>query len=211
MFEKGSVPDDRYIPALLFRWLTPLYDPLLRWAMQEERFRRALINQVDIQPGYQLLDLGCGTGTLTVLMAQTQPKAHVLGLDGDAEVLDIAQRKAERAGTAVGWVQGMADALPYPADTLDRVVTSLMVHHLTTENKRRTLAEAYRVLRPGGELHVLDFGPPRTVYTQLLALLFRHLEEVAEIWMDTYPRCSGQRALATQRKLHTLRPWSAIW
>lgn len=174
------MPDDRYIPALSLRWLTPLYDPLLRWAMQEGDFRRALVRQVEAQAAQQVLDLGCGTGTLTLLLQQAQPAAYVTGLDGDVEVLDIAQRKAKRTGADVGWVQGMAYALPYPADVFDRVVTSLMMHHLTTEHKRRSLAEVHRVLRPGGELHVLDFGRPHSAYGRLLARLFRHLEEVAD-------------------------------
>ena len=180
MVKSGSMPDDRYIPALSLRWLTPLYDLLLRWAMQEERFRRALVRQVEAQAAQQVLDVGCGTGTLTLLLQQAQPAAQVTGLDGDGAVLDIAQRKAKRAGADVGWVQGLADALPSPAGVFDQVVTSLMVHHLTTEHKRRTLAEVYRVLRPGGTLHVLDFGPPHSGYARLLAPLLRHLEEVAD-------------------------------
>ena len=80
----------------------------------------------------------------------------------------------------MAWVQGLAYDLPYGAETFDRVVTSLMFHHLTTDNKRRTLAEIYRVLRPEGELHVVDFGPPRSAYAKLLTPLFRRLEEVAD-------------------------------
>ncbi|HXF59983.1 MAG TPA: methyltransferase domain-containing protein [Caldilineaceae bacterium] len=172
--------NDKYIPALSFRWLTPLYDPLLRWAMQEEQFKRDLVRQAALQPGHHVLDLGCGTGTLTLLLKQTQPAAHVTGLDGDSDVLRIAHRKARMAGVAVAWVQGLAYALPYPADVFDRVVTSLVLHHLTTESKQRALAEVARVLRPGGELHVADFGPPRSAYARTLAPLLRHFEEVAD-------------------------------
>ena len=82
--------DNRYIPALSFGWLTPLYDPLLRWAMQEERFKRHLIRQANLQPGHQVLDVGCGTGTLTLLIQQTEPAALVAGLDGDPDILAIA-------------------------------------------------------------------------------------------------------------------------
>jgi ubiquinone/menaquinone biosynthesis C-methylase UbiE len=170
--------DNDYISALSFRWLTPLYDPLLRWAMQEERFKRHLIRQADIQPGHRVLDVGCGTGTLTLLIQRTQPAAQVTGLDGDPAVLAIARRKTQAGG--VTWVQGMAYALPYAEGSLDRVVTSLVLHHLTTADKRRALAEVYRVLRPGGELHVLDFGPPRSTYGKALMPLFRHLEQVAD-------------------------------
>lgn len=175
-----SMSGNRYIPALSFRRLTPLYDPLLRWGMQEERFKRAFIHQAHIQPGQRVLDLGCGTGTLTLLIKQTQPQATVIGLDGDADILAIARHKAHKAGASVDWMQGMAYALPYDVDSYDRAVTSLVLHHLTTENKQRTLAELYRVLRPGGEVHVLDFGRPHSAYGRLLMRLLRHLEEVAD-------------------------------
>lgn len=150
---------DSFIPALRWHWLTPLYDPLLRWAMREEQFKRRLISQAAIQPQHKVLDLGCGTGTLTVLIKQMQPKAErLVGLDGDRPVLDLARAKAAEAGITITWQQGMAFDLPYSDDTFDRVLSSLVLHHLITENKQRTLDEVWRVLRPGGELHVIDFG-----------------------------------------------------
>jgi SAM-dependent methyltransferase len=74
---------NRYIPALSFRWLTPLYDPLLRWGMREKTFKRRLITQANIQPGQRVLDLGCGTGTLTILVKLLYPDANVVGLEGE--------------------------------------------------------------------------------------------------------------------------------
>ena len=54
-----------------------------------------------------------------------------------------------------------------------------MLHHLTTEYKRRALSEVYRVLRPGGELHIADFGRPHTAYTKMVSLLVRQFEHAA--------------------------------
>ncbi len=59
--------EKRYIPALSFRWLTPLYDPLLKWVMREETFVCKLVQQANIQPRMKVHDLGCGTGTLTLM------------------------------------------------------------------------------------------------------------------------------------------------
>ena len=170
----------KYIPALGYDWLTPLYDPLLRWGMREETFKRRLIAQAQIAPGYRVLDLGCGTATLTILIKQLHPEAIVIGLDGDPQVLEIGRAKAARAGVDITLDQGMAFQLPYPDTSFDRVLSSLVLHHLTREDKQRTAYEAFRVLRPGGELHVFDFGKPHTAPAHMLSLVTRRLERAAD-------------------------------
>jgi ubiquinone/menaquinone biosynthesis C-methylase UbiE len=167
---------NRYIPALSFRWLTPLYDPLLSWGMREETFKRRLITQANIQPGQRVLDLGCGTGTLTILVKLLYPDANVVGLDGDPQVLEIANSKAVKAGVEITLDQGMAYRLPYPDSSFDRVLSSLVVHHLAREDKQRMMVEIGRCLRPAGELHIVDFGKPRGVYGTLASHVIRRLE-----------------------------------
>lgn len=167
-----------YIPALSFKWLTPLYDPLLKWAMREETFKRKLIQQANIQPQMKVLDLGCGTGTLTIMTKRNHPDTQVTGIDGDSEVLRIAQEKSR--GTDIQWDEGLASSLPYPDSTFDRVVTSLVIHHLAKEDKRRAFKEIYRVLKPRGELYVLDFGAPHSSFTRIMTTYMRRLEETAD-------------------------------
>lgn len=169
-----------YIPALGVDWLTPLYDLVLKWVIQEERFKRDLLQRAALQPGQRVLDLGCGTGTLTTMLKQTQPKVVVVGLDGDSQVLAIATAKSKRAGVAVLLTQGMAFDLPYPDNAFDLVVTSLVIHHLARPNKQRAFAELFRVLRPGGALYVVDFGQPHTPLATAIAQVMRHFEEVAD-------------------------------
>lgn len=169
-----------YIPALGLDWLTPLYDPLLRWGMQEETFKRHLINQAQIKPDHHVLDLGCGTGTLTIRIKQMHPEANVVGLDGDPNVLAIARAKAAKAGVGMALHQSMAFQLPYSGHAFDRVLSSLVLHHLTTDNKQRTIREVHRILRPGGELHVVDFGKPYSPFTYALSLVMQWFEEAAD-------------------------------
>lgn len=170
---------DKYIPALSYDLLTPLYDPLIRLFMRESKFKRRLIDQAEIGEGQSVLDLGCGTGTLTVIIKQAQPRAEVTGLDGDAKVLRIARAKAAKAGVPLQFDEGMSYQLPYADNSFDRVLSSMMLHHLSTDDKKRTLAEVLRVLRPGGEVHVVDFGPPRTPYTRLITFVLARMEQAA--------------------------------
>ena len=171
---------DRYIPAFRFAWLTPLYDPFQRWIMREQTFKRALIQQARIADGQRVLDLGCGTGTLTIMLKQAHSRAAVVGLDGDATVLALARAKAARAGVAIVFDEALAFQLPYPDGSFDRVLSSLMLHHLTTENKRRAFAEVRRVLNVGGEFHIVDFGEPHNFIARGIALFARRLEQVAD-------------------------------
>jgi len=176
----------KYIPALHFKWLTPLYDPLLKWVMQEETFKRKLIDQAGIQPSMKVLDLGCGTGTLTLMLKRAMPNAIVTGLDADPQVLDLAREKSR--GIEIQWDQGLASSLPYPDSSFDRIVTSLVIHHLTQDDKRRAFKEMYRVLKPHGELHVLDFGAPHSSLARFMTSYMRRLEEVTDNFDGLIPR-----------------------
>ncbi len=171
-------PSDQFIPALGSDLLTPLYDPLL-WLMREKRFKGDLIEQAKITNGNRVLDVGCGTGTLAIMIKRIHPDAEVMGIDADSKILGIARAKAAKAGIKVTLDQGMADQLPYADSSFDRVLSSLFLHHLSTENKRRTLREVFRVLRSHGRFVVVDFGLPRTLYSRLLARLTARSEEVA--------------------------------
>ena len=169
---------DKFIPALGNDLLTPLYDPLL-WFMRERRFKSDLIEQAQIGESNRVLDVGCGTGTLAIMTKQLHPDAEVVGIDADAKILSIARAKAAKTGMKLTFDQGMADELPYPDSSFDRVLSSLFLHHLSNENKLRTLREVRRVLRTGGRLDVVDFGPPRTFYSRVIARVIVNNEEVA--------------------------------
>jgi SAM-dependent methyltransferase len=172
--------DKQYIPALRYRFLTPLYDPLLRWVMRELAFKRRLIEQAHIMPGFRVLDLGCGTGTLTVLIKQMHPHAEITGIDGDQTVLGIAHTKAAQGGTEIQFDWGMAYQLPYPDNSFDRVLSSLVIHHLTTDEKQRAFQETFRILKPGGELLVIDFGKPHNVLAWVISIAIRRLERAED-------------------------------
>jgi ubiquinone/menaquinone biosynthesis C-methylase UbiE len=135
----------------------------------ERRIKRRLLDGAAIGANADVLDLGCGTGTLAIMAAAHAPSARIVGLDMDPDILAIARRKVVRSGTRVTLAEGSATDPPFAPGSFDRVLTTLVLHHLTTDQKRRALAAARRLLRPGGELHVADFGRPHTALMRLLA------------------------------------------
>jgi ubiquinone/menaquinone biosynthesis C-methylase UbiE len=164
-----SARREGYIPAAGHDWLLPLYDPMVRLLFREEAGKRQLLEQADVRPGQRVLDVGCGTGTLALMIKTEFPEARVVGLDGDPKALARARRKLAEAGVDVALEEGLAYELPYPDASFDRVFSSLVLHHLSREHKRRTLAEILRVLAPGGAFHLLDFGRPVGAWQRALA------------------------------------------
>ncbi len=156
------------MPVLRFGWLTPLYDLLVRGLLPERRFRAALLAGAGLQPGEKVLDFGCGTGTLLGMAVVAQPAAHYVGLDPDPQVLAIAGRKLQRAGAAaaVQLVPYDGARIPFPDAHFDKVLCSLVFCNLTPAGKAAALRELRRVLRPGGALHVVEWGRPAAFWVR---------------------------------------------
>lgn len=172
-----SNTNEKYIPALSYRFLTPFYDFIQKYIVRDIRYKSLLIQQAAIQPGQQVLDLGCGTGTLAIMAKQAQPGAEVTGLDADPDMLKVATYKSAQLKIPVKFDVGFTNKLPYPDESFDRVLSSIMIHHLKTPDKWQTAREMYRVLKPGGQLHIIDFGKPVTWYGKLLGPLLYKFEE----------------------------------
>jgi ubiquinone/menaquinone biosynthesis C-methylase UbiE len=173
-----------YIPAAGHDWLLPFYDPVSR-LMGAESAHRRLIDQAHLQPGQRILEIGCGTGNLTVLMKALHPAVEVVGLDPDQKALDRTRRKAERARVAIDLDRGFSDELPYPDVSFDRVLSALMFHHLERDQKKRSLHEIRRVLKPRGSLHLLDFGGTHDHSDGFLSRLLHRSEHLRDNSGDT--------------------------
>ena len=169
-------PESKYVPALGYHWLTPCYDAVVGTTTRERRFKQTLIDQAHFEPGHRVLDLACGTGTLAIWIKQHQPQAEVTGVDGDPAILSLATRKAQKANVSVQFDHALSYCLPYPDGHFDRVVSSLFFHHLSWEDKERTAQDVYRVLKPGAEMHVADWGRSRNTLMRALFLVVQLLD-----------------------------------
>jgi ubiquinone/menaquinone biosynthesis C-methylase UbiE len=178
----------KYIPALRYNWLTFVFDPFVRWTLRELTFKKRIVWQSGIKNGNRVLDLGCGTGTLAILIKKYDGSTDVIGLDGDAKILRKAKDKINRTGLDIKLDHGMAFELPYPNNSFDKVFSTLFFHHLNRANKQLTMLEIYRILRPGGELHIADFGKPANFPMYLVSLVMRHLEETKDNILGLLPQ-----------------------
>ena len=156
-FAVNTKSEQSFLPAAGWDWLLPIYDPFVK-LLGGEAVRKQLLEQAQLQPDHNALDVGCGTGTLAILTRKLHPDVAVTALDPDVKALTRARRKAFRAGVSIQFDQGLGDRLPYPAATFDRVFSSLMYHHIPPELKSAVLREVHRVLKPNGEFHLCDFN-----------------------------------------------------
>ena len=160
----------------LIRW-APYYDFVtsLMTLGQARRLRRTTVDQALIKPGDSILDVGCGTGEVTLLAKTRAKDGKVYGIDPAPEMILVARNKAARKKLDIDFRVGVIESLPFSDSSIDVVTSSLMMHHLPEDLKVRGLAEIYRVLRPGGRLLIADFMRPTGSFLHHLFIAFtRH-------------------------------------
>jgi ubiquinone/menaquinone biosynthesis C-methylase UbiE len=172
-----------YLPAAGHDALLPTYDLMSR-LLGMKRVHEALIAQAQLADCRRILEIGCGTGNLTIKAKRGHPHLEVVGCDPDPRALDRARRKA----TDIRFEQGYAERLPYADGEFDRVLSSMMLHHIADDAKPAAAAEVFRVLRPGGSLHVVDIGGEVTTDHGLMARLIRRSPHAAGNLGDAIPR-----------------------
>lgn len=181
--------DTTFTPAAGRTEWTPFYDFAIALLTRERRWRGALLRQAAPAPGDRILDVGCGTGTFAVMLKRAELRARVVGLDPDADVLTRARAKAAKADADVAFQRGFArDAdADAGAEPFTKVVSSLVFHQVSMEEKRAGLASMWRALGPGGTLHVADYGLQRT---PLMRAAFRQIQKL-DGFDNTEPNARG--------------------
>ncbi|WP_135451344.1 methyltransferase domain-containing protein [Mycobacterium sp. DL99] len=143
-----------YLPAAGHDAFLPGYDLLTRVLGMNPAYRH-LVAQAGLSDGQRVIEIGCGTGNLTVRAKKACPGADIVGTDPDPRALRRAERKA-KGMTGIGFTRAYAQELPFDDGEFDRALSSMMLHHLDEATKIAAARELFRVLRPGGRLDVVD-------------------------------------------------------
>ena len=185
-----SVTEHDYLPAAGRDALLPAYDLLTRVLGMNKAYD-ALVAQTELADGLRVLEIGCGTGNVTTRVKRAAPGADVVGTDPDPLALARAQRKVHGM-SGIRFERAYAQELPFADGEFDRVLSSMMLHHLDDDVKAGAAAEIYRVLRPGGTLHIVDIGGHTTGHHGFAAR-----------WMKDNPHAAGNLGDAIPRLLRT--------
>lgn len=166
-----------YVPALRFNWLTKFYDFLLAVTFPERKIKQALINQLKLSGNETILDFGCGTATLSIMLKKQFPNVRIVAIDVDKKALAIAEQKINKTGLVIELKKYDGENLPFPGyQYFDKIMSSLVFHHIPTLTKRKLFGQLYKLVKPGGELHIADFGKPANIYTKAAFGLFRRFD-----------------------------------
>jgi len=173
--------------GLVLHWAAR-YD-LLAWLLthgRERELRETIVRLASLKPGDDVLDIGCGTGTLAIIATRhVGATGAVTGIDASPSMITRANRKAKKAGVRATFQVAVAEDLPFPDRRFDVVFSTLMLHHLPRKTRQECAAEIERVLKVGGRIVAVDFG--RTERRGLLAHFHRHghvaIEDIVNLFV----------------------------
>jgi len=152
---------------------------------REKAIRQMTVEMAGIKPGDRVLEIGCGTGSLTLqAKMQAGPDGKVCGIDAAPEMVAVAQTKVEKAGIDIEFKQGFLQEIPYPDQNFDQVLCSFMIFHTSEKVRVKGFAEIDRVLKPGGRIFILDANTPnrpwlKKIVGAVMGAMARH--SVAEL------------------------------
>lgn len=139
-----------------------------------EQVWQRLIDKAELSHGERVVDVGCGTGKVPVLVAKSVlPGGEVFGIDASAEMIAMSRKSARDADVEIEFRRSVMEALPFPDGYFDVILSCQALHHVPRDAKFQALSEMQRVLRPGGRLLLLDHGKPYRWYLKILFYPFR--------------------------------------
>ena len=189
------------------------YDAVTQYALppNETWIRQALINAVNVKPR-RILDLGCGTGSTTIMLKQAFPDAEVIGMDLSPYMLLRSFHKSESAGLNIEWQQGNAENTNFPDVSFDLVTASLLFHETPSSTTQAILHECFRLLVPSGQVLILDGNQKTLRQMEWLSNIFEepYIHEYAADSTDAKMGAAGFAMVRTEEVWFTSQLTSGI-
>ncbi|MGJ4997850.1 class I SAM-dependent methyltransferase [Bradyrhizobium sp. HKCCYLS3077] len=184
--ERSPAPGSAFTPAFP---VLGAYDLIVRWVSRETAWRSALIDRLDARDSELIVDAGCGTGSLLMLLGVKASGARLIGIDPDARILDRAAAKLARASVQADLKHGfLRDVCAVIGEgQASKITSSLVFHQVPMQEKRAGLAAMVKALAPGGTVLIADYGLQRTM---LMRSLFK-LVQCVDGFVDTQPNADG--------------------
>lgn len=174
----------KFAPAFLSNFFTPFYDLIVKQGGLGKTLQEKVLRYAQIKDGESVLDVGCGSGTFITMAKSAYPNSRVVGVDPDENILKIARKKLAKDKLKVELINSWAEKLPFEPQSFDVVVSSLTLHHLPTEIKKKTLKEIHRVLKRNGRFLLADIGKQDQLFWKIkFALDFESLFSAAKDYM----------------------------
>jgi demethylmenaquinone methyltransferase / 2-methoxy-6-polyprenyl-1,4-benzoquinol methylase len=173
-----SLPSKEPVVRALFGRIAPRYDLLNRLMTfgQDISWRKQAIRLLQIPSNARVLDVGAGTGDISLLINKAHPDARIVAADLTPGMVAVGKHRA--ADKRMDWVIADAQHLPFAAGTFDRAISGFLLRNVT--HMVQALKEQARVLSPGGRIVAMETTPPRKGWLRPVAIF--HLRKVIP-WM----------------------------
>ncbi len=181
--------NSKFIPAAKFHILTPIFDSLCRFIGLGRKYRDEVIATLPIKGNERLkvLDAGCGTGSLAIQLKKEYPQIELYAIDIDSSILQRAIKKSKKERIDISFKRVSIQDTEFLNNSFDIIYSSLVFHHLNTEDKQKSINELHRILKKTGKLVISDFGKQKGVLQSIVSWFSVLLEEGLDNYKGKIP------------------------